>query len=100
MLTSRQKRNKTGKKSTAIILSVVLLVMSCLLYTSGPGTDPQSIRFPGRINICQYHFVGKGKGLGKFGKEGFGSCIGMRLENAPKGLVGIISCLLYTSGQC
>ena len=28
MLTSRQKRNKTGKKSTAIILSVVLLVMS------------------------------------------------------------------------
>lgn len=28
MLTSRQKRNKTGKNSTAIILSVVLLVMS------------------------------------------------------------------------
>ncbi len=47
------------------------------------GADSQVVSFPGRVDLCQYYMVGKGKCFRKLVHECAGTGIGVRLEHTP-----------------
>ena len=64
------------------------------LYDTVPdicGTDPQGVRFPGGVDVRQDYPVRQAEGRGKIVQKSFGAAVGMGLEHAPEGFVGIIA---------
>ena len=56
------------------------------------GGDSNGVFLSCCVNISKHHMVSQSKRLGKLGQKGFGTGVGMRLENTPDFLVWIILC--------
>ena len=54
--------------------------------------DAQCVCLAGSINISQHEMVGMGERFGKFVEKCFGTCVSVRLENAPYFIVWIMFC--------
>ena len=54
------------------------------------GTDSESIGFSGSVDVGKHHMVSERKSLGKLMEKGFRSRVGVRPEDAPDLLVGIM----------
>ena len=54
--------------------------------------DAQCVCLAGSINISQHEMVGMGECVRKFVEKCFGTCVSVRLENAPYFIVWIMFC--------
>ena len=78
----------------AALKGVEVIAFFPSLYDTVPdicGTDPQGVRFPGGVDVRQDYPVRQAEGRGKIVQKSFGAAVGMGLEHAPEGFVGIIA---------